>query len=63
MFGKIGAMLGIASRAKHEAEANILAGGNEYHCHVTREEAMKKRKARKAQKAAKAARRRNRGRK
>jgi len=56
-------MLGIASRAKHEAEANILAGGNEYHCHVTREEAMKKRKARKAQKAAKAARRRNRGRK
>ena len=63
MFWKIGAMLGFASRAKHEAEASILAGGSDYHCHVSREEAMKKRKARKAQKAAKAARRRNRGRK
>lgn len=64
MLGKIGAMLGIssvASMATHEAKERISAGGDTYQFHVTREEALKKRKARKAQKAQKKARRANRG--
>lgn len=60
MMEKIGAMLGFASRAKHEAEAMIASGGDVCHFQITREEAIKKRKSRKAQKAAKKARRRNR---
>lgn len=63
MLGKIGAMLGIssfASRAKHEAEKMIAAGGETYQFPVTREESVKRRKARKAYKAQKQARRANR---
>lgn len=63
MFGKLGAFLGIAatvSMAAHEDEAKMESGGDVCYSHVTREEAMRKRKARKAQKAAKKARRRNR---
>ena len=63
MFEKIRAMLGIASRAKHEAENMIDAGGEVDHYPMTREEAIKKRKAKKAKKAAKISRRRNRGKK
>ena len=63
MFEKIGAIMGFAARAKHEAEAMILAGGDACCCQITREEAMKKRKAHMAHKAEKKARRRNRARK
>ena len=62
MLGKIGAIIGLASMATHEAEETISTGGETYRFPVTREEALKKRKARKAKKAQKKARRANRGR-
>ena len=63
MLGKIGAMLGIsyfASRTKHDEDGMNDSGVDTYKLHITREEALKKRKARKAQKAQKKARRANR---
>ena len=63
MFGKLRMFLGVsatASMAAHETEAKMESEGDVCYSHVTREEAMRKRKARKAQKAAKKARRRNR---
>ena len=66
MLGKIGAMLGIssfASRIKHDEDVMNASGIETYQLHVTREEALKKRKVRKAQKAQKKARMANRRRK
>ena len=60
MLGKIGAILGLASMATHEAERTISSGVETYQLPITREEALKKRKSRKAQKAQKKARRANR---
>lgn len=61
MFGKLGAMLGIASSGARALEQAAPAGNVDMsYCRLTREEAARKRKAKKANKAAKKARRRNR---
>jgi hypothetical protein len=63
MLGRIGEMLGIsffASKAKRDSEKMIADSGKTYQSHVSREEALKKRKSRKTHKAQKKARRANR---